>query len=196
LGWQKVRCSRLGTKLVVAPLPVLFRFTLAVMVAAHMHMPQLCHPLLNGLKAYAPTLSPIAEWTEGICPNSTFLGCPLLTGCFHKLCRNTEGLDCWGPVINLNRDPRWGRNGEGGAEDPYLMGEIAAAWTEGFQGGRNKSETVGFLQGAALILGGIWTRRGLNWIVRLLGLCMRSNYLDRTLVNFVCAVQLFGSHAC
>jgi beta-glucosidase len=22
-------------------------------------------------------------------------------------------LDCWGPVINLGRDPRWGRNGEG-----------------------------------------------------------------------------------
>ena len=30
-------------------------------------------------------------------------------------------LDCWGPVINLNRDPRWGRNGEGGLEDPYAM---------------------------------------------------------------------------
>eukprot|EP01046_Picozoa_sp_COSAG06_P038221 COSAG06_NODE_4392_length_4305_cov_1.890157_5_plen_106_part_00 len=29
-----------------------------------------------------------------------------------------KGLDCWGPVVNLNRDPRWGRNGEGGAEDP------------------------------------------------------------------------------
>ena len=33
-----------------------------------------------------------------------------------------KGLDCWGPVINLNRDPRWGRNGEGGSEDPFLMG--------------------------------------------------------------------------
>jgi beta-glucosidase-like glycosyl hydrolase len=44
-----------------------------------------------------------------------------------------KGLDCWGPVVNLNRDPRWGRNGEGGAEDPYLMGEYAAAYTKGFQ---------------------------------------------------------------
>ena len=44
-----------------------------------------------------------------------------------------QGLDCWGPVVNLNRDPRWGRNGEGGAEDPYLMGEYAAAFTRGFQ---------------------------------------------------------------
>ena len=44
-----------------------------------------------------------------------------------------QGLDCWGPVVNLNRDPRWGRNGEGGAEDPYVMGEYAAAFTRGFQ---------------------------------------------------------------
>ena len=59
-----------------------------------------------------------------------------------------KGLDCWGPVINLNRDPRWGRNGEsGGAEDPYLMGEVAAAWTRGFQGGNNITESAGFLQG-------------------------------------------------
>lgn len=39
-------------------------------------------------------------------------------------------LDCWGPVINLNRDPRWGRNGEGGTEDAYAMGELAEAWTK------------------------------------------------------------------
>ena len=26
-----------------------------------------------------------------------------------------------------------GRNGEGGAEDPYLMGELATAWTRGLQ---------------------------------------------------------------
>jgi hypothetical protein len=27
--------------------------------------------------------------------------------------RRMLGLDCWGPVININRDPRWGRHGEG-----------------------------------------------------------------------------------
>jgi beta-glucosidase-like glycosyl hydrolase len=58
-----------------------------------------------------------------------------------------KGLDCWGPVVNLNRDPRWGRNGEGGAEDPFLMGEVAAGWTYGFQRGRGENETAGFLQG-------------------------------------------------
>ena len=43
------------------------------------------------------------------------------------------GLDCWGPVINLGRDPRWGRNGEAGPECPYLMGQYASSFTLGFQ---------------------------------------------------------------
>ena len=48
---------------------------------------------------------------------------------------NGAGLDCWGPVINVNRDPRWGRNGEGGCEDPYLMGQLGLSWTRGMQVG-------------------------------------------------------------
>ena len=35
-----------------------------------------------------------------------------------------------------NRDPRWGRNGEGGSEDGYLMGQLAQSWTSGFQAPR------------------------------------------------------------
>jgi hypothetical protein len=34
----------------------------------------------------------------------------------------SHALDCWGPVIDMNRDPRWGRNGEGGCEDAFAMG--------------------------------------------------------------------------
>ena len=45
------------------------------------------------------------------------------------------GLQCWGPVVALNRDPRWGRNGEGGAEDPRLAGAYGAAWARGLQRG-------------------------------------------------------------
>jgi hypothetical protein len=44
-----------------------------------------------------------------------------------------QGLDIWGPVINLNRDPRWGRNGEAGPECPFLMSEFSLATTQGVQ---------------------------------------------------------------
>ena len=53
-----------------------------------------------------------------------------------------NGLDCWGPVINLARDPRWGRNGEAGSEDPYLMSTFGLAYTLGFQNGTNEASQL------------------------------------------------------
>ncbi len=38
------------------------------------------------------------------------------------------------PMIDISRDPRWGRCIEGIGEDPHLGGKMAAAVTEGFQG--------------------------------------------------------------
>jgi beta-glucosidase len=38
-----------------------------------------------------------------------------------------------GPVMNMVRHPRGGRNYETFSEDPYLMGKLAAAWTRGGQ---------------------------------------------------------------
>ncbi|WP_405882084.1 glycoside hydrolase family 3 C-terminal domain-containing protein [Streptomyces sp. NBC_01136] len=45
------------------------------------------------------------------------------------------GLNLWAPVVNLLRDPRWGRNEEGYSEDPYLTGSISTAYGEGLTGG-------------------------------------------------------------
>eukprot|EP00440_Ansanella_granifera_P058946 gb/GFBE01063890.1/.p1 GENE.gb/GFBE01063890.1/~~gb/GFBE01063890.1/.p1 ORF type:complete len:787 (+),score=165.40 gb/GFBE01063890.1/:1-2361(+) len=39
----------------------------------------------------------------------------------------------WAPVINLAREPRWGRNIETPGEDPYLTGEYATAFVQGFE---------------------------------------------------------------
>ncbi|RNC86019.1 MAG: beta-glucosidase BglX [Balneola sp.] len=38
------------------------------------------------------------------------------------------------PMVDLSRDPRWGRIAESGGEDPYLNGEIAKAMVRGYQG--------------------------------------------------------------
>lgn len=38
------------------------------------------------------------------------------------------------PMIDISRDPRWGRIAESLGEDPYLCGVLGAAMTEGFQG--------------------------------------------------------------
>ena len=38
------------------------------------------------------------------------------------------------PMVDICRDPRWGRIAEGGGEDPFLGGEIAKAYVRGYQG--------------------------------------------------------------
>lgn len=45
------------------------------------------------------------------------------------------GLNLWAPVVNLLRDPRWGRNEEGYSEDPKLTGALSTAYGEGLTGG-------------------------------------------------------------
>jgi len=49
----------------------------------------------------------------------------------------------------MNRDPRWGRNGEAGAECPLLMSAIGVAQTEGLQRGDGREKR--FIQVAATV---------------------------------------------
>ena len=44
------------------------------------------------------------------------------------------GLQLWAPVVNLLRDPRWGRNEEGYSEDPFLTGAMSTAYGKGLEG--------------------------------------------------------------
>ncbi|KAG6579915.1 family 3 glycoside hydrolase [Phytophthora cinnamomi] len=48
------------------------------------------------------------------------------------------GLDCWSPNININRDPRWGRNMETPSEDPLVNSRYGVAYTRGLQEGKDK----------------------------------------------------------
>ena len=43
-------------------------------------------------------------------------------------------LTFWAPTVNLDRDPRWGRTDEAFGEDPYLVGQMAGAFVDGYQG--------------------------------------------------------------
>ncbi|XP_050393531.1 uncharacterized protein LOC126811712 [Patella vulgata] len=45
-----------------------------------------------------------------------------------------KGLSCFTPVINIMRDPLWGRNQETYGEDPYLSGQLSANFVKGLQG--------------------------------------------------------------
>ena len=48
----------------------------------------------------------------------------------------SAGGVCWtfSPMVDISRDPRWGRVSEGAGEDPWLGSEIARAMVRGYQG--------------------------------------------------------------
>ena len=55
-----------------------------------------------------------------------------------------DGLNwVFSPMVDIARDPRWGRISEGAGEDPWLGSQIAAAMVRGYQGGDlSRSNTV------------------------------------------------------
>ena len=48
---------------------------------------------------------------------------------------STDGI-CWtfSPMVDISREPRWGRMAKGAGEDPYLGSQIAKAMVHGYQG--------------------------------------------------------------
>ena len=57
---------------------------------------------------------------------------------------SADGLDwVFSPMVDIARDPRWGRISEGSGEDPYLGSLVAKAMVKGYQGdGLSKDNTV------------------------------------------------------
>jgi beta-glucosidase len=57
---------------------------------------------------------------------------------------SADGI-CWtfSPMVDIARDPRWGRIVEGSGEDPYLGSQIARAMVKGYQGnGYTQTNTI------------------------------------------------------
>jgi beta-glucosidase len=77
-------------------------------------------------------------------PHSIGFGCSWDTALIEKVygyisreCRS-KGTDLvLAPIVDVCRDPRWGRTGETFGEDPYLCGVLGSAVVKGFQGSSN-----------------------------------------------------------
>ena len=52
----------------------------------------------------------------------------------HDMEEKPSSLELFGPTIDMERDPRWGRNEEAYGEDPCLTGKISAAYCRGLTG--------------------------------------------------------------
>ncbi|MBS1512021.1 MAG: beta-glucosidase BglX [Bacteroidetes bacterium] len=56
---------------------------------------------------------------------------------------SADGI-CWtfSPMVDICRDPRWGRIAEGNGEDPYLGSAVAKAMVKGYQGDLTKNDNI------------------------------------------------------
>lgn len=56
---------------------------------------------------------------------------------------SADGI-CWtfSPMVDISRDPRWGRIAEGNGEDPFLGYRIAQAMVKGYQGDFSKNYNI------------------------------------------------------
>ncbi|TDW99948.1 beta-glucosidase BglX [Dinghuibacter silviterrae] len=78
------------------------------------------------------------------------LSCTWDTGLVEKSARiaaveaSADGIDwTFSPMVDIARDPRWGRIAEGNGEDPYLGSAMARAMVKGYQGDNfNSGRTI------------------------------------------------------
>ena len=56
---------------------------------------------------------------------------------------SADGINwTFSPMVDISRDPRWGRVSEGNGEDPFLGSQIAKAMVEGYQGNLSSKENI------------------------------------------------------
>lgn len=85
------------------------------------------YDVIHGYKTIAPIpLAEAASWDMEAIENSAKVAAQEASA---------VGLNwTFAPMVDISRDPRWGRVMEGGGEDTYLGAEIAKARVKGFQG--------------------------------------------------------------
>ncbi len=83
------------------------------------------HSLLNGAVIYPSQLAMACSWNPDLVKKMGKATAEEV---------NADGLDwVFSPVLCIGRDTRWGRIDETFGEDPYLIGTLAAAITEGYE---------------------------------------------------------------
>lgn len=83
--------------------------------------------VIHGFHSTSPIpLAEVASWDMNAIRNSAAIAAAEATA---------AGINwTFAPMVDISRDPRWGRVMEGAGEDPFLASKIAKARVEGFQG--------------------------------------------------------------
>ena len=95
---------------------------------SRLHIPIIASlDVIHGYKTMFPVpLAESASWDPAMVANDESVSAAEATA---------DGLKwTFNPMVDISRDPRWGRVVEGAGEDPFLGSAIAAAKVQGYQG--------------------------------------------------------------
>jgi beta-xylosidase len=137
--------------------------------------------------AHEECLTGFAAWTATIFPTPLAWGASFDPALVHDMARSFgatmravgihQGL---APVLDVSRDPRWGRTEETIGEDPYLVGSIGTAYVQGLQAAGLQATLKHFAGYSA-------SRAGRNFGPVSMG---RREFADVILLPFEMAIQL------
>ncbi|MNO29445.1 Periplasmic beta-glucosidase precursor [compost metagenome] len=94
---------------------------------------------LNGVQARHATVFPQSIGVASTWNEDTVLS---MGDCLRKQLRAKGATQGLAPVLDVVRDPRWGRTEETYGEDPYLISSIGAAYVKGMQGNDLKDGVI------------------------------------------------------
>ena len=125
---ERIRAGQLGSVLYMTDPAQINRLQHAAVDGSRLHIPLLFgHDVIHGFRTLFPVpIGMAASWDPSMVEKAQSVAAQEA---------RAAGIHwTFGPMLDIARDPRWGRIIEGAGEDPYLGSAMARAQVRGFQG--------------------------------------------------------------
>jgi beta-glucosidase len=125
---EQIRRGQVGSLLNVVGADTVKRLQRIAVEQSRTHIPLLFgYDVIHGYRTTFPVpLAEASSWNPAAAERSARIA---------AIEASAEGVDwAFAPMVDIARDPRWGRIVEGSGEDPYLGAAMAVARVRGFQG--------------------------------------------------------------
>lgn len=127
---EGIRKGEIGSLLFVTDAATINRFQKIAVTESRLKIPLIFgFDVIHGFRTIFPVpLGMAASWDEKMIENSQAVAAREA---------RVVGINwTFAPMVDIARDPRWGRIVEGAGEDPFLGSKVAAAQVRGFQGAK------------------------------------------------------------
>jgi len=121
-------------------------------IPAMIHEECLCGFLTKDATMFPEMIGLASAWDEGLVEE--------VSGAIRKELRTVNAHQALSPLLDVARDPRWGRTEETFGEDPYLVGAMGSAYVRGVQTDDIKNGVVATLKH---FVGYGVSEGGMNW---------------------------------